>query len=289
MHKKNRHFRTEEPRGDEKQLRRRGNTSRDYASLQRLGRGLWVGGLLLAVVLVVYGLYAVKHGLIPYLENQQAVSSAESQEESLPESLPVSTQPMLYDDKGLPVYDNAVSLRIINNTHPAEQTDVPVLGVFQGSFVDERILPALEALFAAAAEDDIRLNVTGGYVSFTEQDAAFNERVRKLEAEGTTSIMAVNHAERQVGRAGRCDLQTGMCVRIRGNAETFTANPVYEWLNNNALHYGFVFRYPEGTEDLTGHECDLLVLRYVGTENARQMRRLNMCLEEFAEYISHQG
>ena len=80
-----------------------------------------------------------------------------------------------------------------------------------------------------------------------------------------------------------------MCVRIRGNAETFTANPVYEWLNNNALHYGFVFRYPEGTEDLTGHECDLLVLRYVGTENARQLRRLNMCLEEFAEYISHQG
>lgn len=290
MKKNNRRYRGNDPldaRENQRMLRRRANTSRDYATLQRMGVILRVGGVLLALVLLVYGGYVVVNGVLPYMEEKMNSSQVSEEVSSAPES--ALELPLRFDELGLPIYENEVSLRVINAAFPAEEEDAPELAAFQGALVDERILPALEAMFAAAEKDGVSLRAAEGYVSHGQQSIAFDQRVEKLVGEGMTAVMAANQAEKQVGRPGKCDLQTGLCVRISGDRETFTTTDAYDWLNNHALTYGFVFRYPVGVEEHTGHEEDLLVLRYVGAENARQMRRLNMCLEEYVEYISRQG
>ena len=52
------------------------------------------------------------------------------------------------------------------------------------------------------------------------------------------------------------------------------------WLEENAYRYGFVIRYPEGKEDVTNHEYNPYILRYVGKDNAKKMVKKNKALEE---------
>ena len=61
----------------------------------------------------------------------------------------------------------------------------------------------------------------------------------------------------------------------------------YEWLNKNAEDYGFILRYPEDKANITGIEYEPWHWRYVGKENAVQMNDLNMCLEEYIEYLEY--
>ena len=45
--------------------------------------------------------------------------------------------------------------------------------------------------------------------------------------------------------------------------------------------YGFVLRYPEGKEEVTGHAYSATTYRYVGKEIAAQMYAENWTLEEY--------
>ena len=44
-------------------------------------------------------------------------------------------------------------------------------------------------------------------------------------------------------------------------------------------------RYPEDKEDKTKIAYESWHWRYVGEENAKRMNELNMCLEEYVEYL----
>ena len=57
-------------------------------------------------------------------------------------------------------------------------------------------------------------------------------------------------------------------------------------LLENASRYGFVLRYPEGKEKETGMDPDPAVFRYVGIKYAKQMKTLNMCLDEYTAYLA---
>ncbi|MBF0578813.1 M15 family metallopeptidase [Erysipelotrichaceae bacterium RD49] len=55
----------------------------------------------------------------------------------------------------------------------------------------------------------------------------------------------------------------------------------WEWLKTHAAQYGWVFRYPEGKEEVTGVPFQPFVLRYVTPENATAMVKHNETLEEY--------
>lgn len=54
-----------------------------------------------------------------------------------------------------------------------------------------------------------------------------------------------------------------------------------EWLNQHAYEYGFILRYPEGKEDITGFFANDRIYRYVGVEIAREMHEKNLSFEEY--------
>ena len=56
----------------------------------------------------------------------------------------------------------------------------------------------------------------------------------------------------------------------------------------HAEDYGFVLRYPEDKEDITGIMYEPWHFRYVGVEHAKKMNELHMCLEEYIEYVRSQ-
>ena len=58
---------------------------------------------------------------------------------------------------------------------------------------------------------------------------------------------------------------------------------VYQWLAENAYKYGFILRYPEGKEDITGNAYEPWHYRYVVKEVAKEIYNDEICLEEYME------
>lgn len=97
------------------------------------------------------------------------------------------------------------------------------------------------------------------------QERLFEEKVQQLQnEEGLTTVMARTQARLEVPMAGESDMQSGMCLRVEADPETFGDSRTCSWLRNNMGKYGFVFRYPADKEDYTGCTEDLTVIRYGG-------------------------
>lgn len=195
------------------------------------------------------------------------------------------------EEEALPVYSDAFCLKICSVDDPLEEDEAPELTEYEGVQMDERIVPALEALLQAAEEAGAPLQVTGGYVSSDEQDNLYEQEVNRLiKEEKLSRVMAERQAEKTVPKGGGSEGQTGMTVTVAqaGDSKTdFQKTEAYNFLVRYAADYGFVFRYPEGSEVITNHDFDPTSLRYVGTKNAQRMREMSMCLEEYVRYRSN--
>lgn len=59
------------------------------------------------------------------------------------------------------------------------------------------------------------------------------------------------------------------------------------WLAANCQKYGFVLRYEEGKEGVTGVIADLYHFRYVGIPHSTYMKASNLCLEEYVTLLKN--
>ena len=55
----------------------------------------------------------------------------------------------------------------------------------------------------------------------------------------------------------------------------------YTWLINNSYKYGFILRYPEGKEKITGYMYEPWHYRYIGTELATELNTQEITYEEY--------
>lgn len=220
--------------------------------------------------------------VVPYFHQEivKPVSGTPGDPNATPDPLPE------YDELGLPEYSNDICLFTINQTSPVTADYVPDLAKIENIYVDARIVDALRQLTNAAKEESLVLIFSEGYVSYEEQARRFEERVKEMrEEESLTVVMAKTEARAKTPQAGESDFQTGLCLRLAADKETFAQSKTYSWLNTNMRKYGFVFRYPEGKEDYTGVDQDPTVLRYVGGRNAAAMQQRSMCLEEYIDNL----
>lgn len=220
--------------------------------------------------------------IVPYFHQEiiKPVSGIPGDPNATPEPL------LEYDELGLPEYGNDVCLFTINQSSPVTADYAPTLAKIENIQVDARIVDALRQLTSAAKDDGLVLIFSEGYVSYEEQAKRFEQRVEEMQdEESLTVVMAKTEARAKTPQAGESDFQTGMCLRLAADKETFAQSKTYSWLNTNMRKYGFVFRYPEDKEDYTGVDPDPTVLRYVGGRNAAAMQQRSMCLEEYIDNL----
>ncbi len=191
-------------------------------------------------------------------------------------------------ESSLPVYENDFNLVLANSKNALPDSFSVQLTTYQGVEMDERIVPALEAMLEAAAGDGVTLQITACYRSAEEQDAEYRQRVDALMENGSTRVRAEDSVQSSFGRGGYNEAQTGMTVTFASEDEDFASGEASRWLSKNAIRYGFTLRFPQGSEDETGRDYDPASYRYVGTQNAEKMRQLSMCLEEYAAYVGQQ-
>jgi len=123
------------------------------------------------------------------------------------------------------------------------------------------------------------LVLISGYRSFGEQDALYR---RASETRG------LDVAEQLVARAGFSEHQTGLTADVSAIGQgceiavCFGQTEAGVWLSKNSHNFGFIIRYPEEKEKITGYQYEPWHLRYVGLELATEMKERGIqTLEEF--------
>ena len=136
---------------------------------------------------------------------------------------------------------------------------------------------AIEEMFSAAREDGYEIVMRTGYRSYGYQ-AALYESYKEKDGEEA--------ADKYSARPGTSEHQSGLCcdVGVEGNdLNAFEGTDEAKWIADNSWKYGFVVRYPEDKEDITGYMYEAWHIRYVGKEAAEYMHEKNMTLEEYLE------
>ena len=144
--------------------------------------------------------------------------------------------------------------------------------------LEKDAIDAAKRMMKSAEEDGVVIKIRSGYRSYSIQSTLYNNYVRRDGKEAADKYSAVpGYSEHQTGLA--FDFTTSDTITSIG--DWFTDTIQAKWLYENAYKYGFIIRYPEGKEDITGHQYESWHYRYIGEEHSRHFAMNNLTLEEY--------
>ena len=178
--------------------------------------------------------------------------------------------------------DKAVdgTIFLINRQHEISEAYVPdirkvnVYGMSQSMRDDAAT--ALEEMFAVAKEEGVSIASVSGYRSYSKQGTIY---ARKKATTGSAQ-----KADMLVARAGTSEHQLGLAMDVaqKGSSQLnsgFGKTKAGQWVNANAHRFGFIVRYQEGYEEITGYSFEPWHVRYVGKEHAQAIFEANVPME----------
>src|SRR5699024_3048455 len=128
------------------------------------------------------------------------------------------------------------------------------------------VVDAATEMFAAASNDGINLTVISAYRSYQYQQQLYA---------GYVAQHGVAHTDKISAQPGHSEHQTGLALDVDspGGAHTlkqsFGDTEAGKWLAAHAVDYGFVIRYPQDQQQITGFQFEPWHLRYFGVEYAQ--------------------
>ncbi|MBH5319813.1 M15 family metallopeptidase [Paenibacillus sp. GSMTC-2017] len=141
---------------------------------------------------------------------------------------------------------------------------------------------ALEKLFSGSEEDGIYLAGVSAYRSHATQVKLFDRYVKRDGYEKARTYSALpGTSEHETGLAVDVTSSDGKCAA----ADCFGDTKESDWLKKNAANYGFIIRYPEGKDKITGYQYEPWHLRYVGTDIAAELAASGETLEEYYDAV----
>lgn len=159
---------------------------------------------------------------------------------------------------------------LVNSDNMLSETYVPKNLV--GSGKTQLVDTVDEALTKMTSDmkSDIGLTLVriSGYRSYTRQNEIYRNGVANYGEEKAKQYYAI---------PGTSEHQTGLAIDMAQKAVSPLSNAYfqnteqYAWLQDNAHKYGFILRYPEGSESITNINFEAWHWRYVGVETATFM------------------
>ncbi|MBM7556572.1 M15 family metallopeptidase [Halanaerobacter jeridensis] len=158
--------------------------------------------------------------------------------------------------------------------------EVPFIfkGFHEKKLMAAKAATALEELFAAAKANNIELYAVSGYRSYQRQEVIFKSQVEKHGLLQANQISA---------RPGESEHQTGLAMDVTSPqvkfklVQEFGVTKEGQWLKEHAAGFGFIIRYPEGKDAVTGYQYEPWHIRYVGQEIAQKIASQDLTLEEY--------
>ncbi len=185
--------------------------------------------------------------------------------------------------------DNSVSKDFIDSVNLSEINSAYRYDGESCKYLDSRITKYFENMCKAAKDDGVKLWSVSAYRKYEKQVTLFNNKVNRLKSSGMDDATARIEAAKVVAIPGTSEHHLGLAVDINSVEESFEKTAAFRWLQENAADYGFIMRYPKDKQDITKIIYEPWHYRYVGVEHAKAMNELDMCLEEYIEYLKSGG
>lgn len=206
------------------------------------------------------------------------------QEEAQPTSTP----------KPYPVDMEDWRMILVNAQNPVPEgytVETQVADSYTGKELQTEAAGQYAAMKEAAQAEGIELLLCSAYRSVEYQTGLFEAEQAEWLAQGMTEEEAYNKAATVVAIPGYSEHNTGLAADIvtpeyQDLSEGFEDTPAFAWLSQHAAEYGFILRYPEGMQDVTGIIYEPWHYRYVGAENAKYILESGLCLEQFWDLMT---
>lgn len=166
-----------------------------------------------------------------------------------------------------PHYINGIL--VVNKTYPLPSDYNPG--------ADATAMDALNNMIAAAKKEGITLTLRSGFRSYERQKTLYNNYVKQD---------GVAEADRYSARPGHSEHQSGLAFDLNSLEQSFGETAEGKWLAENCHKYGFIIRYPQGKENITGYMYEPWHVRYLGLPIAEAVHASGLCLEEFLSITS---
>ncbi len=186
-------------------------------------------------------------------------------------------------------------LILVNNDHPLpEQFEVELKEVEPDKWIDERIADNYTALRDMALENGHRLFFASGYRSVERQQANYDRSINSYIEQGHSKEEARALTEDYIAIPNHSEHHTGLALDIvdqewiadgNGLVPEYDTQMSQQWLIETAPAFGFILRYPEGKEEVTGINYESWHFRYVGKESAVYIHEHELVLEEYIELL----
>lgn len=180
-------------------------------------------------------------------------------------------------------------LKLVNSKNLLESSFIPELtDMGNGQSFDSKAVDYLELLLAAAKNEGYSVYITSSYRSYKTQETLFKNKVNQyLSSEGSPEA-ADKKARTIVAYPGSSEHQLGLACDITDKYyeymnESLADTELLKWMKKHCAEYGFILRYPEDKQDITGVMFEPWHFRYVGITAAAYIMQNNLCLEEFLD------
>lgn len=191
------------------------------------------------------------------------------------------------ENKKKEISDWRLTLANYENLLP-ENFTVKVSDIDKTRQFDSRAIGELNSMMNSMKKDGItNIWIQSAYRSVERQKELYDNSVQKYLKQGKTQEEAEKLTEEYINKPGSSDHNLGLAVDFNYVDNKFEKLDGFKWLQKNAENYGFILRYPEDKEDITKISYESWHWRYVGVEHAKKMNKLNMCLEEYVEYLKN--
>lgn len=149
--------------------------------------------------------------------------------------------------------------------------------------IEKKTLTAYRKLKQYLSECGISVGICSAFRSVDEQQALWDAGIQNSDFD-------IDEFSKRVALPGASEHHTGLAIDIllkEGNEwPESLSDPVQEAEIFSVIHracprFGFILRYPQGKETVTGYQYEPWHLRYVGVRHAVAMYESNLTLEEY--------
>ena len=183
-------------------------------------------------------------------------------------------------------YKNAVdvkefnTLMIVNKYNKLDETyEPPDIGQiankysYEKQYLNKLAKEAFEKMCDDALKEGYYLIANSSYRSYKSQKELYDYYFKNYGS---------SYTQKYVSIPGYSEHQTGLALDIGSKkVSIFKNSREYTWLKNNAYKYGFIQRYPEGKENITGYNTEAWHYRYVGLDAAKYIWENSITFEEY--------
>lgn len=135
---------------------------------------------------------------------------------------------------------------------------------------------AFEEFADAGRNVGVTFYVTSSYRPYSTQEELHSSYTQSYGEEW---------ADERSARAGFSEHQTGLTVDIAAtnedDKEDYEDTLAYQWTSTNCQDYGWILRYPEGKDQITGYIFESWHYRYLGKDLAKAVVNSGLTYEEF--------